>query len=195
MLSFFFKLLPSSSPKFWKSHLMAALYLWPHHSLPTNGDNVRNPSPGAAALTAGTLRLQKGRGDSPSISPQCWHFPATALYLVRFIEDTEGTFILRLGGELKVLNVLRYNLPVGDEVALGFHQQSRELDTELRHASRPRPRNSNHHNLSVNWKAPSFPIPRVPQTFTRRLGEWPGIRTDCLFTFLDSTHSLFTQKY
>lgn len=43
----------------------------------------------------------------------------TPLYLVRFIEDTEGPFILRLRGELKVLNVLCHNLPVGDEVALG----------------------------------------------------------------------------
>lgn len=58
----------------------------------------------------------------------------TPLHLVRFIEDTEGPFVLRLGGELKVLDVLCHNLPVGDEVALEVHQHLCGLDT-AEHAS------------------------------------------------------------
>lgn len=57
-------------------------------------------------------------------SPHTGSFPGTPLYLIGFIEDTKGPFVFRLGGELKIINVLSNNLPVGDEVALGIHQQS-----------------------------------------------------------------------
>lgn len=91
-----------------------------------NADNAGRAEPGSCCSDCRHTEAFEGQACLFLHLSTVLALPSNSLYLVRFIEDTEGTFILRLGGELKVLDVLGNDLPVGDEVALGFHQQSRD---------------------------------------------------------------------
>lgn len=57
------------------------------------------------------------------VKSSCIH-QAEPTYFIWLIKDTEGTLILRLGSELKVFYILRDDLPVCDQVALGGDKET-----------------------------------------------------------------------